>query len=58
MRVILNICVFRRKLSKLREKDTIKFACDKFYIFPETRANKGKQWTHFSALKQVNIQRG
>ena len=26
------------------------FACDN-YIFPKTRANQNKQWTHLSALK-------
>ena len=25
------------------------FACD-YYIFPKTRANKNKQWTHLGAL--------
>ena len=39
---------FWRKLSKLHKKRP--FACDN-YIFPKTRANKNKQWTHYSALK-------
>ena len=36
---------FRRKLSKLLEKDTILHVHN--YIFPETRVNKSKQWTHY-----------
>ena len=40
---------FWRKLSKLHKKKH-NFASDR-YIFPKTRANQNKQWTHFSALK-------
>ena len=29
------------------------FACDN-YIFPKTRANKSKQWTHLGALNYLN----
>ena len=57
---------FIRKLSKLKtNKQThththphppphTKHACDN-NIFPKTRANKSKQWTHFSALNHTNL---
>ena len=54
------ITFFRRKLSKLNKrkqtnkktnKQTNNLACD-INIFPKTRGNKNKQWTHLFALKK------
>ena len=39
------------KLSKLHKK-RLHFACDN-YIFPKTRGNKNKQWTHYSRLYET-----
>ena len=39
---------YRQKISKLHKKRD-NFACD-IYIFPKTKANKKKQWTHLGAL--------
>ena len=38
----------KRKLSKIPQRHN--FSCDN-YIFPETRANKYKQWAYYSDLK-------
>ena len=38
------------KLSKLHKKRP-NFACDN-YVFPKTRGNKNKQWTHSPLLKE------
>ena len=46
--IMKTINIFRRKLCKLHKKGH-KFACDN-YIFPKTRLNKSKQWTHYPAL--------
>ena len=40
-----------KKLSELHKKDN--FACD-IYIFPKTRGNENKHWTHLGALKGTN----
>ena len=47
------ITFFRRKLSKLHKKDN--FVCGNC-IFPKTKANKNKQWTHYSALKCLFVE--
>ena len=39
------------KQNKTKKHHTRNFACYN-YIFPETRANKSKQWTHYCALKR------
>ena len=41
------IAFFRRKLSKLQKKAQF---CMWHYIFPKTRGNKNKQWTHLDAF--------
>ena len=43
---------FWSKLSKLLKKRS-NFACDN-YIFPKTRGNKNKQYTHSTPLKAIN----
>ena len=45
------ITFFWSKLSKLHKKD---FARDN-YIFPKTRGNKNKQWTHSIPIKDISV---
>ena len=40
-----------KKTNKQTHTHTQYFACD-VYIFPKTRGNKNKQWTHLCALKR------
>ena len=56
MSAILNL-IFKKESNYNFQKKIIQttqkrhnFACDN-YIFPKTRANKNKQWTHLGALK-------
>ena len=44
------IKIFRRKISKLHKKATILH--DDNYIFPITRENRTKQWTHLGSRAQ------
>ena len=46
------ITFFWSKLSKLHKKRP-NFACDN-YIFPKTRGNQNKQWTHSTSLKSTH----
>ena len=47
------ITFFWSKLSKLHKKDS-NFACGN-YIFPKTRGNKKKPWTHSTPLKSASL---
>ena len=44
------ITFFSSKLSKLHKKKRPNFACGN-YIFPKTKGNKNKPWTHSTPLK-------
>ena len=57
MSTILKFDFLKRKQLHFSEENYLNytkkghnFACDN-YIFPKTRANKDKQWTHLGALK-------
>ena len=41
----------KQNKTKQKTKTQPEFTCDN-YIFNKTRANKGKLWTHYSALKR------
>ena len=47
------IMFFWSILSKLHKKDPILHVTN--YIFPKTRGNKNKQWTHSTAVKFVKF---
>ena len=48
-----NIYIFQEKIIQITQKRH-NFARDN-YIFPKTRANNKKQWTHYSALKRIEL---
>ena len=58
MRAILKFDFLKRKQLHFSEEKYLNytkrhnFACD-IYIFPKTRGNKNKLWTHYSDLNQV-----
>ena len=49
-----NNYIFQKKIIWTTQKDTILHVTITF--FPKTRANKNKQWTHYSALNKLEIQ--
>ena len=60
MSAILKFDFQKRKQLRFSEvnhettQKTPNFACDN-YIFPKTRGNKNKQWTHSTPVKQIQL---
>ena len=59
MSAILKFDFQKRKQSRFSEVNYLSytkrpsFACEN-YIFPETRGNENKQWTHFTPVNLLN----